>query len=92
MMCFDSPLDNERPQHVKHEVTSISYMSGSPNMILPDYFPTMSTEHESINIIDNQRSVTRGYKEELFVASIPYSPDRKLPLFNRQIHLSIQQI
>ena len=81
MMCFDSPLNNERTEHVKQEVTSISYMSSSPNMILPDYFPTISTEHESINIIDDQSSVTRGYKQELLVASIPYPPDTRLHLF-----------
>ena len=81
MMCFDSPLDNERPQHVKQEVTSISYMSSSPNMILPDYFPTISSEHETINAIDDQGSVTRGYKQELLVASVPFSPDTKLHVF-----------
>ena len=50
-------------------------------MILPDYFPTISTEHESINVIDDQSSGTRGYKEELLVASIPYSPNTRLHLF-----------
>ena len=81
MMCFDSPLDNERRRNVKHEINDTSYVSGSPNMILPDYFPTMSTEHETINAIDDQSSVTRGYKQELLVASVPFSPDTKLHLF-----------
>ena len=81
MMCYDSPLDNVQSQYVKQEVTSISYMSSPPNMILPDYFPTISTEHEAINVIDDQSSCTRGYTQEMLVASVPYSPDTKLHLF-----------